>query len=272
MKINTIKELFKKLSIDTLYSLELIIQYSDNANQLYTIIELVLKNKEINRVDYFQGINEYDFLTKLHNFDLTSINTHIEIFNNEELAILKKIIESAIMKITPQHIEKKLIPSLNKTLDIICYQLPDELSENDLEIFLAKMTITDLDAFYFIVKYAWDIDKDLLYKLTDKKYNKAGIKRWAYFSIPYNQVDFGLLSMLNNITKFNYQELKYLYLLVDNASFYLTNNIRLNDPDAEAVKIHLIQLRDLIDSEIQYKEANISKLSTKRKIKIPKTN
>ena len=86
------------------------------------------------------------------------------------------------------------------------------------------------------------------------------------------QFDFGLLSMIDNISQFNYQELKYLSLLVDNASFYLTNNIRLNDPDIEAVKIHLIQLRDLIDSEIQYKEANISKLSPKKKMKLPSIN
>lgn len=272
MQINTIKELFKKLSIDTLYSLELIIQYSDNANQLYSVIESVITSKDINRVDNLQGINEYDFLTKLHNFDLTSINTHIEIFNNEELAILKEIIESAIMKITPQQIDNKIISNLKETLDIICYQLPDELSKKDLEIFLTKMTITDLDAFYSIAKYAWDIDKNLLYKLTDKKYNNSGIRRWKNFSIPYIQFDFGLLSMMDNISQFNYQELKYLSLLVDNASFYLTNNIRLNDPDIEAVKIHLIQLRDLIDSEIQYKEANISKLSPKKKMKLPSIN
>ncbi len=248
--------LFDKFSIDALESLETILKYSDKNNELYGIIGNILRKKS-KEIDY-DGMNEYDTITRVLNFNLSEIKSNVDNLSSDELYILKEILNLAITRISPQAIEESIKPILQENIDVIENKLPEDLSETEIEELLKKCQLLELDALYFICKTAEDIDRDKLIKIANDLYGKKGFKRWQDFIIPINQIDSGIMLLMDNLSKFNKREIKYLAPLVDNSSFHISNIYNSNSIDMESMHDNLIRFRNMLYDEIEFNESNKS--------------
>ena len=174
--------LFNKFSIDTLESIITILDYSDNKNELYGLIHSVFMEKYEKNMDAFNGINEFDDITRVLACNLAEIKSNAGSMSQEELVILKKILESAKGNLSPEKICESLNAIIEENEDAIDKCLPDAVTNMEIESMLHKLSISALDALYIMTHNAHDKDIDLM-KLIESEYEKRGFKIASIVSI-----------------------------------------------------------------------------------------
>ena len=111
-KLQELIDLFKKFNIDTLDSIGILLQYTKNLSRETNFAFInVYKEKALEMRNEFEGINEYDYICKVNNFNLSEIERIIDSLNNDELKYLRVLINNAYNNIDKDSIENKILES-----------------------------------------------------------------------------------------------------------------------------------------------------------------
>lgn len=214
MKINDLKDFFRKFSLDSLESIDLLLSKSDALERaVYTNIY----NEKFELVrDEYEGINEYDYLTRLSNFDINEIINNIDIFSNVELHYLDKLLNSVLDN---ESISSKVF--LYKGL--INDKLSFGLSAIELEDLFNKFTIYELDELKTIFSYVHEYNMDCIYEVINKVQSNKENDCYNEFMVPVKSKNYSLLNILDRINDFNDNEIILLYNLIEDASFFLSS-------------------------------------------------
>ena len=213
MRLDLIKKLFEKLQLfPTLDSIGILIPYT-NDESITTVFNTVVRKKYEQCSDEFEGINEYDYICQILNFDISEFNKNIDKFTQTELLYIRKIINNALMDIKENELTNKIIPILNEYKDIGTDKYIEEIK---IENFFNKYNINELYLFEIILSYNCESYmqkyKEILNKVLRKKKPEININP-----------NCSLSSLINKVNELNDDELKFLYELVENASTYLSS-------------------------------------------------
>ena len=249
-------ELFNKFSIDALESLETILKYSDKNMELYSVIGNILSKKYEEEKNDFEGMNEYDVICRVLNFNLAEIKSNVDSMSSEELFILKELLDTAITKISPELIEAAIVPILKENIDAINSKLPDDLSDKEIEKLLSKCSILELDAIYTIVQNAEDMDRVRICEIIKEEYKRRHFKNRPYCHISIGEIEHGLYGLLENISKFNLRELKFLEPLTEDASIYISSRCNKEDVYERIMLDNLTRFKTELSDTIEFEENN----------------
>lgn len=104
MNLQEAIEFFNKFSIESLESLDLVLPNDPILNSAY----ISVYNKKFEEVkDEYEGMNEYDNITKKLNFNIKELN-NLNIFNKKELELLNSVIDKRRDKNEYRRIRKLL--------------------------------------------------------------------------------------------------------------------------------------------------------------------
>lgn len=215
MNLDEIKQLFEKLqSFVTLDSIGILLPYT-NDESITTVFNTVCRKKYEHYFAEFEGINEYDYICQILNFDISELNKNIDKFNQKELLFIRNIINNALINIGDNNLTNRIIPILNEYKDI---GTDKYIEEKKIENFFNKYDINELYLFDIILSNNYEPDtkkyKEILDKVRKSKEKKVGVNICP---------DPSLFNLLHKNNQLNNDELSFLYELVANASFYLSS-------------------------------------------------
>ena len=230
MNKNEIIELFNKFNINTLESIDLLLSYVkeynlDDTNIAYKNVYQEKYEKNRNK---FEGMNEYDFVNKMINFDLSEVINNARSLSEEEIIYLQQIIDDSLKNIgNSTQLEGNVISKLIDCKNVITDQLVlseeyevDKLSDDELEKLFDKYSINELDVLGSVFKYAKDYNLSNALKIAEKAYNKKYEECINNYEVPIE--NYRAIDITNKNYLLSAKELKYLHTLADNASFYLS--------------------------------------------------
>ena len=229
MNYEDIKRLFNKFNIHTLESIDVLLScvsgYNlDETNSAYLN---VYKNKYEKIKEEFNGINEYDDICKINDFNLSQIKNNIVILSEKELIYLKMLIDDALNNIADKDtLRSKIIPILKDCrYNINIQQLMNEqfcLNSQELEDFFNKYDIISLDSISIILDNVKEPYLENILEIMNKVYNEKKNNKYD----DYNQKNKpSLLNILKKNKLLSEKELIFLYQLVSDASDFLSNII-----------------------------------------------
>ena len=213
---------YNKFSIVNLDSIGILLQYNNNSKEEEIAYKKVYEKKFDEKKEEFNGINDYDYLCKIANFEIIGKEKLIK-FNNDELLFLREIIENAINKIKKDSLEGNLISILNEYIEEINKMLPEDLLDTELEKLFRKYNYNELDLIKNILKCVKDSDvtkTNETIEIIQKEQLKKNKKDFVSPNKPFNYI---LLNIIRKNKKLSLRELNYLYKLFDDASFYLSS-------------------------------------------------
>lgn len=215
MSLDEIKKLFEKIQLfSTLDSIGILLSYT-NDESITTVFNTVFRKKCEHCSDGFEGINEYDYICQILNFDISELNKNMDKFSQKEFLFIRNIINNALINIEANSLTNRIIPILNEYKDI---GTDKYIEEKKIENFFNKYDINELYLFDIILSYNCEPDtqkyKEILDKVRKAKEKKAGVNICP---------DSSLFNLLNKNNRLNDDELSFLYELVENASSYLSS-------------------------------------------------
>ena len=249
-------ELFNKFSIDALESLETILKYSDKNMELYSVIGNILNKKYEEEKIEFEGMDEYDTICRVLNFNLAEIKSNVDSMSKEELFILKELLDTAINKISPELIEATIVHILEENVAVINSKLPDDLSDKEIYNLLCKCSILELDAIYTIVQNAEDMDRVRICEIIKEEYKRRHFKNRPYCHISFGEIEHGLYDLLENISKFNLRELKFLEPLTEDASIYISSRCNKEDVNERIMLDNFTKFKTELNDTIEFEKNN----------------
>ena len=217
MKLDEIKELFEKIElITTLDSIGILLPYIDDSS-IDTVFNIVYRKKYEQCIEEFEGINEYDYICKILNFDLSELKRNIKLFSQKELLFIQYIIKSALTDIERNELTNKIIPILNEYKQIGTEQFLKEINEKKLEDFFNKYNVNELYTLDIILNYNNQCVKEYKQILN----NILKEKEREYIADKcQNKSLYNILDKSDELTD---EELNFLYQLVEYASSYLSS-------------------------------------------------
>ena len=221
LESNDIRNLFKRFSLRTLDSLDIILMWVKRHNMNTTDIAYREVYKATNVGHHVDKTEEQDYIDKINNFDLSEVDSSIENLSKDELVYLLDLIEDALSNMSVKNtLEVGIMPSLLITSTSIRAQIAEidrynsDLSDDELKSLFNKYDVVELCFFDTIFEYVYNIDIERVKYIKDKIYNT---KKKTAISLPvHNLLD---LSKKNNLL--TDRELNFLLKIVSGASFYL---------------------------------------------------
>ena len=260
-----IKNILDVCNLDELNSLDITLNYVkryDLKEINNAFINIKRKKSEIIK-DEYEGINEYDDITKSHYFNIKEIPEYT--INPYELIFLKRIIEDAIRNIKNENtIATRILPNMNECLDIINKKLLvlDDLSNiitnEELEIFFKKLNISEIEMLNEILEYieSYNIDRIFIIEKKALEENK----------IEFEKNEKQNINIFNKIKSFNDTELSFLSTILDDAMIglfdYIDENNKHNDEKFTKLNYLFSNIQEAVEEEI------INRKKEKKLIKI----
>ena len=231
MKYDRLKHLLEVCSIEELDSLDILLS-NVKKYDLYSINKVyrnVLNEKWKNNSSDYEGINEYDFITRVSNFDIRPI---VEYANNPyELIFFKKLMVDAIINISNSNnkLYFKTIPNILESLEKVNFYLDgfdninNIITDEELKNMLNKFDAIELEELNIIYEFMdeyniesmMDITNELIYKKSETVYKEFGV-----FIKPYN---FNISSLSNKKELLSDKELQFLRTILNDCIFGLMN-------------------------------------------------
>lgn len=280
MKNSKLKEILDICDLDELDSMDLLLGYVKKYD--LKLINSVLKNtyqQKWNKYSHeFEGMNEYDHITRISNFDIEKTFDSIEL-SSYELVFFKKIMEDALINIKNNEnpLDLKLVPNIEKSLQNLSerlnalgdlselrdlndldelYDEPNErITEKELETMFKKFDVIEIEefdnVFEHIESYNIETIMDISNKVKNEKINNAA-KDFEVSVKPYN---FSIDSLYYKKDILSEKELKLLCILFKDAI--------INNEQNDNFKTSLSNLRESYTEELD-KRKEKSSISNKR--------
>ena len=204
MSLDELKKFFCKFNMDSLESLGTLVS---SANPLETALYLGVYRAEFNkRREEYEGINEYDYISRIKNFRLIELEDNISLFNKKELTYLYNMLCDA---------PKKEI--ISKYIDTINSELSGDLSYDELLVLFDKYNLAQLEVIKNVFQYVKDYDMSLVNSALNAVYENDGEECYRSYEVP-------IYSDLSNVNSLlSDKELEFLYFLVECADSYLSS-------------------------------------------------
>ena len=214
MSLEDIRKLFEKLELfPTLDSISILLPYTDD-NPITSVFNSVVREIYKSCTSEFEGMNEYDYICLVSNFDISEFKRKIDLFSQKELMFVQSIINNALNGIKENELTNRIIPILEEYKEIGTSEF---VEETKIENFFNKFDINELYTLNIILDNNCDQSvkkyKEIFNKVLKEKENKPNVRSQEY----------SLLNLLNKTDDLNNQELNLLYELVENASLYLSS-------------------------------------------------
>lgn len=211
MALEEIEKLFEKLELyPTLDSIGIILKYTDE-QLVTTAFNLVVRKKYEKFTDEFEGINEYDYICQILNFDISEFKRNIHLFSEKELIFIQSIINNALNGIDKKEFANRIIPILEEYKEIGTNKFVEEIK---IENFFNKFDTNELYALNIVLNN----NCESYIKRYKDIFNKVLIEKEE---VRYQE--YSLSNLLNKIDNLNNEEINLLYELVENASLYLSS-------------------------------------------------
>ena len=260
-----IKNILDVCNLDELNSLDMALKYvkSYDLKEINNaFINIKRKKSEIIK-DKYEGINEYDDITRSHYFNIKEIPEYT--INPYELIFLKRIIEDAINNMKNENsITTRILPNMNECLDIINKKLLvlDDLrsiiTNEELEVFLKKLNISEIEMLNEILEYIESYNIDRIYIIEKKTIEENKIE--------FEKNEKQSISIFNKIKSFNNTELSFLSNILDDAMIglfdYIDENNKHNDEKFTKLNYLFSNIQEAVEEEI------INRKKEKKLIKI----
>ena len=127
------------------------------------------------------------------------------------------------------------------------------ITDIQIEKLFAKCNLFELDAIYVMLANSCDTDLDIK-KTIDIEYAKRGFKNRQSANFDVVQIEQGIYKLLNNYSKFNLVELKFLEFLVFDSLMYMSGGRDEQDVCVSNILKYLNILRTQFTEIIEYKE------------------
>ena len=263
-----LKKFFERYDIFTLDSLNILINYLDEEEkkEIYPPFKKVYKNKYKEVEREFEGINEYDFICKLLNFDIKDIIDDIDTLSKKELDFLNHIITVSLSKASKSEENYKMNNNLLECKNNIDLMEKYAIKNTTID---DSFTEEELEFLNHITKTA-NSKVSRTEKLNDKKHDDKvksqeesdAYEKYSRHSNPLAE-DFTDEELETYLKKYSIPDLKQFNKLLDLSS-YEWNVLRLYK--AYKKEIDNRSIYDEYNTEYDYQEAlSKSKISDLKK-------
>lgn len=243
-------DLFNKFSIDTLDSLETILDYSNNNSEYNVAVRSILRKKIEECREDFEGINEYDTITRMLNFSLSEIKYNVKNLTMEELLIIKEILESARINLSLEKIAESIIPIIKENEDAIDECLPNSITDMEISKMLTKCNLFELYAIKILASNTFNLDVDTIF-IVNNEYIRRQYEDGQDIEFDMVQMEMGINSLINNLSKFNKRELEFLYSLAFGLSMFMSSNYSNEDLNETIILDCLTNLETQINESLE---------------------
>ena len=230
LKYEEIKKLFDRYNMYTLDSIDLMLKFAegydlDDTNKAF----INIYNKKYNEErDNLEGRNEYDYITRLKNFNIDEIIGSMEELSKEELKYLNDLVLAAVYHIKENKIESSMLPKLKEFMvyhdkELINYLKPtiDYLNEDEIKEFFNKYNVSELELFDLIFENTKSYNIKDIKKIKNEVYNDKYAELTNNFEVGVMPKGTSVekLSLKNKLL--NEKELNFFHDLVEDAASYL---------------------------------------------------
>lgn len=226
MGIDSLKEILDVCDMNDLDSIDILFTHVKkyNLESQKNLLREVQKEKWDKYSSEYEGMNEYDYITIINNFDISTTFDHI-LLTPYELIFFKKIMEDAIINIKNDNnpLELRIVPNIEEALkefDIRLNELNnlnDIITDDELEILFNKFDVIELEEFYNVFEYIenYNIERimDIMSKVHYEK-TKEAYSNYEVFIKPYN---YNISELSEKRDKLSETELNLLCALLDDA-------------------------------------------------------
>jgi len=280
LKYEEIKKLFERYDMYTLDSIDLILKFVNDYELKDTNLAFinVYNKKYQENKDNLEGKNEYDYITRVLNFNIDEIINSIEDLSKEELKYLNDLVKSAVCYIKENKIESNILPKLKEFMvyhdkELINYLKPTIEYLNDAEIkeYFNKYSVTELELYDLI------LENVKTYNVRDIKRIKKEVYQEKY-KVLTDEFEVGMLpigitvEVLSRKDKvLNEKELNFFHDLVEDASSYLDSIGEFEDEyktvceEFDSGDYPIIPMSNLLDKIEDDKKMNFVKNLVKKK-------
>lgn len=230
LKYEEIKKLFDRYNMYTLDSIDLILKFAEGYDLNDTNKAFInIYNKKYNEErDNLEGRNEYDYITRLKNFNIDEIIGSMEELSKEELKYLNDLVLAAVYHIKENKIESSMLPKLKEFMvyhdkELINYLKPtiDYLNEDEIKDFFNKYNVGELELFDIIFENTKSYNIKDIKKIKNEVYNDKYAELTNNFEVGVMPKGTSVekLSLKNKLL--NENELNFFHDLVEDAASYL---------------------------------------------------
>lgn len=230
LKYEEIKKLFDRYNMYTLDSIDLILKFAEGYDLNDTNNAFInIYNKKYNEErDNLEGRNEYDYITRLKNFNIDEIISSMEELSKEELKYLNDLVLAAVYHIKENKIESSMLPKLKEFMvyhdkELINYLKPtiDYLNEDEIKDFFNKYNVGELELFDLIFENTKSYNIKDIKKIKNEVYNDKYAELTNNFEVGVMPKGTSVekLSLKNKLL--NENELNFFHDLVEDATSYL---------------------------------------------------
>ena len=228
MSYDELKEIFVLCDSKTLDSLDILLENVDDydltvLNNAYSFAYRKIWEKNRNE---FEGMNEYDYLTKVQEFDMTKIMDYIDVYNQKELNCFKDLIVNAIEKLKgKEYAKSKMLPNLEEILTRInkCLSelpaLDHDLNEDELKTLFNKYSALELKAFDTVFDYIYSYDISHIVKAKNEVQKSKEKECFEKKGIRFLKEDVDVLVLTDKNPDLDKKELFFLEELLDEADY-----------------------------------------------------
>lgn len=222
MSFEELKKLFERYDYYTLDSLSILLDYAEkyDLGSTYSALNFVQQKKYDSMSEEFEGRNEYDYICRIGNFNISEISKSLNSLNNNELMYLYSIASNALNSITNVNaLDWQIRPKIEEFIKKCSNQLESKtevFTDEEIEVFLNKYSITELDALNIIFGYVSSYDMKRIHKIFEKVYQEK-----YKCEVGTTPKKISILDITAKNTSLSYKELNYLCKLVEDASLYL---------------------------------------------------
>lgn len=230
LNYNQIRNLLDKYGLYTLDSFEILLRFVKNYDLLDTNLAFInIYNKKYQEnINNFNGRNDYDYITRIMNFDIAEIINSVDKLSQEELTYLNNLVEDAKKNIKPDSLEANILPNLSEFVysqesKKLKSKLPtiEDLSSEDIEKLFNKYNVVELEAFISILEYVKDYNTDEIANIISKVYKEKYELLQSNFEVGAKPTNFKIsdLGKINELL--NDYELEFLHTMIESASMFL---------------------------------------------------
>lgn len=227
LSYDVLKEILSLCNLQTLDSLDVLIKNVSNYDlkDFNSAFNYAYNKEWDKRKEEFEGMDEYDYLTKVHRFKILGMIDVIDAFNQNELNCFKNLIINSIKNIEEKDCaEKEILPSLEEALDRINNCLSDlpslsyGLNDDELKVLFNKYDVEELELFDTIFKYVYNYDLGHISKIKNdiqRIKEKACLKKVTKLK----KSNDGVLSLYYKNPILSKNELRFLEEILEEADY-----------------------------------------------------